>query len=241
MKPLTKLKEKAEKLRKQGLSYNEIQKQVKVAKSSLSLWLKDIELSSEHKKRLYTKQVAILALGPYSQKKRRQREVEEITNKALSEIKLPLPPETFKMMGAALYWAEGSKTQMFQFTNSDPHMILFFVRWVELIFSIMPKSIKAHLNIYPQQNETTIKNFWSDLTGIPIKNFGKSFIKPLSKNYKKNNLYYGTVKIEVPKSTDMRIRTFGWIKAVLSEFKSKVEFSERKWQSLREVKRPVNL
>lgn len=241
MKPLLELKEKAIELRKQGLSYNEIRKQIGVAKSSLSLWLKDIELSPEHKARLYTKQIQILSLGPQSQKERRIREIGEITTKARAEVKLPLSPETFQLMGAALYWAEGSKTKNFEFTNSDPYMVLFFIKWIDSTFGIKAKDLKAYLNIYPQQNDLQIKNFWSDLTGISTENFGKSFVKPLSKNYKKNNLYYGTIKITVPKGTDMRHRVFGWIQATLSPFNNQVEFNEKKWQSLKEVKRPVNL
>lgn len=39
-------------LRKQGLSYREIRKSINVSKSTLSLWLKDIELTEQQKKRL---------------------------------------------------------------------------------------------------------------------------------------------------------------------------------------------
>ena len=49
------LKERAIELRKQGLSYNEILLQIDVAKSSLSLWLRDIKLTKEQKNRLKKK------------------------------------------------------------------------------------------------------------------------------------------------------------------------------------------
>lgn len=228
-------------LRRRGLSYNEIKQRVGVAKSTLSLWLKDVMLKPEHKKRLYTKQIQILSRGSQSQKERRAREVGIIIMKAENEIKLPLNYETLKLMGAALYWAEGSKGKMFELTNSDPHLILFFVKWIETIFKIPAHTLKARLNIYPQQNEPKIKRFWSDLTGIPIKNFGKSYIKPLSSGYKKNNLYYGTIKIEVPKSVDMRYQVFGWIKGALKDLQSDIELVQRKWQSLKKTPRPANL
>ena len=130
---------------------------------------------------------------------------------------------------------------MFELTNSDPHMILFIVRWIDKIFKIPAKSLKMRLNIYHQQDEQKIKKFWSDLTGIPLQNFGKSYIKPLSKGYKKNNLYYGTARIEVPKSTDMRHRTFGWVKAVLKEIETDVTLTQRKWHRLKDTPRPINL
>src|SRR3989344_74475 len=109
MKPLIALKNKATKLRKSGLSYNEIRKEIGVSKSSLSLWLKDVPLNPEHKKRLYTKQIEVLSRGPNSQRERRIKEIEGIIKEAKNEIKLPIPLETLRLMGAMLYWAEGRK------------------------------------------------------------------------------------------------------------------------------------
>lgn len=235
------LKTEAIELRKKGLSYNEIKKLIKVSKSTLSLWLKSIPLKTEYRKRLYTKQIEVLSRGPMSQKQRRIREVEKIIQDAEKEIKLPLSFETYRLIGAFLYWAEGSKGEMFQLTNSDPYLILFFVRWIKSVFKISPSKLKIRLNIYPQQNEKEIKSFWSDLTNIPIKNFGKSYIKPISSGYKKNNLYYGTARIEVPKSVNIRHHVFGWIKATLKNITANVQITQRKWQSLREMPRPVNL
>lgn len=241
MKPLTELQNKAIKLRKRGLSYGEIKKHVNVAKSSLSLWLKHIELKPEYKARLYTKHIRFLNLGSQSQKERRAREVAEIIKNAEGEISFPLPVDTYRLMGAALYWAEGSKNGLCQVTNSDPRLICFMVKWIGKMFSIKPINLKARLNIYPQQNERQIKKFWSVLTGIPVERFGKSFVKPPSKGYKKNNLYYGTIKIEIPKSINIKHRIFGWLSAVLNE-KTEIKLAERRWQSLRTVRTiPVNL
>jgi len=235
------LKSKAIRLRKKGLSYNEIKKQIPVAKSTLSLWLKGVSLKLEHRQRLYTKQIKSLSLGAQSQKARRSREVDKIIKSAEEEIKIPLSPTALRLFGAALYWAEGSKGKRFEITNSDPYLILFMAKWLKRVFGIDGINLKARLNIYPQQNEREIKRFWSALTGIPAASFGKSYIKPLSKNYKKNNLYYGTIRIEVPRGTDMNYRVFGWIKAVMSEFKPKLDITQKKWQHLLNNPRPLNL
>lgn len=235
------LKSKAIKLRKKGLSYNEIKNEISVAKSTLSLWLKNIPLDSEHLKRLYTKQIQSLSRGPQSQRERRLREVERIIAKAEQEIKLPLVFETRCLMGAALYWAEGSKGKRFRLTNSDPHLILFMVRWIKKVLGILPESLKARLNIYPQQNEIKIKKFWSELTGIPVKNFGKSYIKPLSKGYKKNNLYYGTMRVEIPKSADLQCKLLGWLNTACKDIDPKVQLTKKRWRILTKTSRPVNL
>ena len=235
------LKLKAIQLRKRGLSYNEIKKKLNVSKGTLSFWLKSVPLTEEQKKRLYTNKILVLARGPRSQKERRQREINEIIEKAGKEIQLPLTLEAYRLFGAALYWAEGSKTESLKITNSDPCLILFMVKWFEKIFNIPPQELRVWLNVYPQQNEIEIKQFWSQLTGIPLENFGKSFVKPLSKNYKKNNLYYGTISVKIPRGTNIRHQIFGWIKAVLKDINFEAEITQKEWKSLREVSRAINL
>lgn len=115
------------------------------------------------------------------------------------------------------------------------------VRWIEKIFQINRKLLKARLNIYPQQDEDEIKKFWSNLTSIPVSNFGKSYIKPLSKGFKKNNLYYGTIRIEVPRSGNYIHRVYGWTQAVLQEDHERIRKIEKKWVRLTNTQRPVNL
>lgn len=117
------------------------------------------------------------------------KEIEKIIQDGEREIITPLDINGYKLIGAALYWAEGDKTKNFAVANSDPLMIKFLVQWMYKALGVPAQRIKAHLNIYSQQNESEIKLFWSDLTGIPIENFGKSFVKPANKNYKKNTLY----------------------------------------------------
>lgn len=235
------LKQKAINLRNQGKSYGEISKKLKVAKSTLSYWLKSIKLKPEHLKRLYTKQVEILSRGPQSQKERRAKEVKNIIDLAKNDVKFPISDEIFKFFGVGLYWAEGSKGNSIQITNSDPHFILFMVKWLEKIFNIKPENLKVSLNIYKQQDETKIRKFWSDLTGIPESNFGKSYVKPFSSGFKANNLYYGTARIYVPKSADIKYQMLGWLEALLQEFKTDVQLTEGKWVLLRNTKRPINL
>ena len=235
------LKQKAIKLRKKGLSYSEIKKEVNIAKSTLSLWLKTVSLIPKQRRRLYTKSILALARGPQCQKERRIREITKIVEEAEKEIQFPLSFETYRLFGVALYWAEGKKTKHFTITNSDPCFILFMVGWFKKIFGVAPQNLKAQLNIYPQQNELQLKQFWSQFTGIPLENFGKSFVKPVNKSYKKNNLYYGTIEVRVSKGTNMRHKVFGWIKAVLKDIDPQIELVQKEWKSLKEVPRPVNL
>jgi transcriptional regulator with XRE-family HTH domain len=227
-----KIKKQAKKLRAKGLSYNQIAKSLKISKSTVKYWCHDVVLKKSDKLRLYTARIANLSHGPNSSHERRYAEIREIRKKAEKEISFPLSMDAYKLFGAALYWAEGNKITDFTITNSDPLLIQFMTQWFCDIFQVTPLNMKAHLNIYPQQNDVELKKFWSDITKIPITNFGKSFIKPVNKNYKKNTLYYGTIKVRVAKGTNFRHRVFGWIHAVLKEIKSDVEITKKKWYKL---------
>jgi len=179
--------------------------------------------------------------GPNSNRARRSLEVQSIIEAASREISHPISPDAHLLLGAALYWAEGSKGGAISIANSDPVLIAFMVDWFEEVFDVPPKVLKAWLNIYPQQNDAHMKRFWSSLTGIPVSQFGKSFIKPLSKGVKKNNLYYGTIKVRVPKSTDNKHKIFGWIQGALREYHLKSSSAQKKWIQLRNVEKPLNL
>ena len=160
---------------------------------------------------------------------------------AQNEVPRSLTDETIKLIGAAIYWAEGTKKGAVRVTNSDPALILFMVEWLRQVFAIEPASIKAWLNIYSQQDEMQLKSFWSELTGIPVKNFGKSYVKPENKNYKKNTLYYGTIQISVPKSTNLQYRIQGLVRGLVARIDPKLESSVLRWQGLREIPRTANL
>ena len=72
----TKLKNKAIKLRTKGKTYSEILKEIPVAKSTLSLWLRKVGLSKSQKQRITKKRVKAGLKG--AQKRREQRI--ELTN-----------------------------------------------------------------------------------------------------------------------------------------------------------------
>ncbi len=232
------LKEKVREFRKKGFSYGEISKKTGIHKSTVKYWCENVKLSKKDHTRLYTKQILMLSKGPSSSHYRRQKEIEKIAKEAEKEISLSLDSDTYKLFGAALYWAEGNKMTNFTITNSDPLLIQFMTGWFCNIFKVTTNQMTAHLNIYSQQNDSELKKFWSDITGIPLRNFGKTFVKPMSKNYKKNNLYYGTIKVRVRRGTDFRHRVFGWINAILKDVKINVEITEKKWYKLKEHKRP---
>jgi len=86
----------AEDLRKKGLSYNEIKKQVSVSKSTLSLWCRNINLDSEQSQKLHNRTIESLENG--------RRKISEIKAKQSDERMRELGVSIIKIQ--QLYWQE---------------------------------------------------------------------------------------------------------------------------------------
>lgn len=199
--------------RRNGLSYGIIAKKFNLSKSTVSLWCRDIALSTEQQNKLTQNSRWILTLGAKHNHDCRTKEIEKIEKESSREID-KLSIDTFMIAGAMLYWAEGSKSKLLAITNSDEKMIIFFLKWLEKFFKVNIKTdINAHLHIHNQEEDQEIKKYWSKLTGIPLKNFGKSFVKPKGTGRRKNILSHGIIRIRLvgKGSTDKRIKIMSWV------------------------------
>src|SRR3989344_460467 len=94
------LKEKARKLRKKGLSYNQIGRAILISKSTAKYWCSDVPLTKKDRERLYTKQIQMLSKGSQSSHHRRQHEIYKIMKEAEEEITFP-NQDAYKLFGAA--------------------------------------------------------------------------------------------------------------------------------------------
>ena len=134
MKKLWQLKEEARKLRKSGWTYPEIQNRVPLHKTTLSKWCRDIELTSKQIKSRGGRYANALK-GAKANYLKRQKEIGKIQEKAKKEIR-SLSPYEFKIAGAALYWGEGNKSHGLAFSNSNPELMKFMMKWFREICQV---------------------------------------------------------------------------------------------------------
>jgi len=208
---------KAIHLRKLGKSYGEILKKVKVSKSTLSLWLRDIELTSEQKAELRGRQKSRYEGAKANQRKRIER-TKKIIGESKKEAKLFLKNPLF-LMGLMLYWAEGSKRgEQINFSNSDPRMIKFMTGWFRKICKVPERKFRIKLYIHSLHCRKDIEKYWSELTNIPLDQFQKTQIKPTSLRHRKHSLYNGTCAIRIS-NKDLFRRIKGWRLGILDQFK----------------------
>jgi hypothetical protein len=188
--------EKAAKLRKEGFSYEEISKELKIAKSSAYLWCKQVILNQKAKERLKKR----LAIGMVRAKEvlriKRDKKIKEIIDRVKLYIsKLKSNNEINKLLCSFLYWAEGEKTTAsVTFINSNPTMISTFLKLLRSSFVLDEKKFRCLVHIHEYHSNEEIKKYWSVITKIPINQFSKSYLKPHTKKRIRDN-YKGTVSI----------------------------------------------
>lgn len=216
-----KLKEKirAVNLRKLGKSYSEIRKKVKVSKGTLSLWLRDVQLTHRQKKRLYItlRQKNAYRLAKINQKKRIEK-TEKIISEARREVRQLLKDSLF-LSGLMLYWAEGDKSdyrEEVKFSNSDPILIQIMMKWFRKVCNVPEEKFKIALHVHKLHCRKDVEIYWSKITNVPIRQFHKTQIKPTSLKHRKNRLYEGTCAIRIlDKNLFRRIK--GWKMGFIEE------------------------
>jgi len=116
--------------------------------------------------------------------------------------KLSLNDEKLKLAGVMLYWAEGYKNlsknargAMIDLANSDPSMIKTFLKFLREICGIKESKLRVQLYCYANQDVSFLKQYWSNLTKIPISQFIKPYIREDFKIDKIDKMKYGLVHV----------------------------------------------
>lgn len=186
----------------EGLSVKEITARLGVARSSVSLWVRDIELSPEQHERLrrrnpiYNGQRIGAKVRSARARVRRQEWQEEGRS-------LARRCEPFHVAGCMLYWAEGDRARnRVSFSNSDPEMVRLFVSFLRRYFAIQDDQIALACNLYADhfERQTEIEEFWLATAEVPPKSLRKSTVNQYSKHSLRkrlNVLPYGTCRITV--------------------------------------------
>ena len=164
-------------LRKRGFSYSQIKKEVKVSKSTLSLWLKDLPLSRDRIQELRDRNPIRIERYRNTMKLKREIKEKESFNIVRKELKSFSRREKI-IAGLYLYWGEGTKAAIgtTALTNTDPDMIKFFVKWLEIL-KVKKDKLRVVLHLYNDMNVIKEMKFWSDYINIPISQFRKPYIK----------------------------------------------------------------
>ena len=111
--------EQARLLRADGMTLLDVAHRLGVSKSSVSLWVRDVDFVPRPR-------VRARRLGPNALQRRKQAEIEELLAEAMTQIGR-LSDREFLVAGATLYAGEGAKGDGdVKLANTDPRIIAFF-------------------------------------------------------------------------------------------------------------------
>lgn len=169
------IKMKVHDLRKQGWSLGEISLKMKIPKNTISGWVRDIQLTKKQKERIKQKIIASGAIGrPLAVKVNREKIEkwkENIKNKVKHFGQLPLQgPKIRKLICGLLYLCEGAKypsSKYLHFGNSDSKIIYFFINLLRKTYCIDSDKLRFSIGYRFDQNYEELKDYWSNLIGIP--------------------------------------------------------------------------
>jgi transposase len=171
----------AETMRRQGHSYSEIRQVVGVSTSSLSLWLRDIPLTEEHRVAIEQRKLAGRARTTETLRGRRAASEQQIREAAKSQIQELAESELF-VAGLVAYWAEGAKAKPWMsspsvvFMNSDPGMVQLFLAWLQLL-GIGPDRLSFRVSIHESAEVDAAVSFWAGVVEVQAEKFMRSTLK----------------------------------------------------------------
>lgn len=220
-KPLE--REKAIALRKLGLSYNEIRREVGVSKSTLSLWLRSVGLAKPQKQRITCLRRWASKKGQLAIRKKRVTRMESIIANATKDVSSISQRELW-LIGIALYWAEGHKPksynlhQVVRFGNSDPRMIRIFLKWLIQCCGVQWQDLKFRIYIHESADVLEAKRYWKDVIDHDMI-FSKTVLKghrPTTNRHNRFTNYHGLLDITVKRSTDFNRKITGWTNGIIN-------------------------
>ncbi|OGN28162.1 MAG: hypothetical protein A3A33_02295 [Candidatus Yanofskybacteria bacterium RIFCSPLOWO2_01_FULL_49_25] len=219
-------------LRKKGLSYSEIGKELAIPKSTISLWLKKVKLTDAQRQRLSERRVVAARANSKKRKISLAHKIEVLKNASAKNIQ-QISKREFWLMGIMLYWREQlankNKNDLYtgvQFTSGDPHLIKFFLRWLQEVGRL--KKGEILFDIFTDSTDQTIqlknKAYWSRISGFDKKAFARVYIQKRikhqdsmsnrKKRVRRKKIIYGLLRIRVRASSMLARQIAGWVSGI---------------------------
>lgn len=185
-----KVSERAEARRLRGLGWTmpDIARELRVSRSSVSLWTRDVLVELGPRRRLRPRAPNVL-------ERRKAAEIAELLDQGRARIGA-LSERDLLIAGAALYAGEGTKRDgIVNFANSDPAMIALFCAWFRRFFSIDERRLRVRLYLHEGLDISEAQSFWSDVTAIPLEQFAKPYRAIPKAGIRHNKHKYGCVSV----------------------------------------------
>jgi len=162
-------RERARVLRAEGWALLDIAEELGVAKSSVSVWCRDVDPGPRPKRRVARDR------PPNVLQRRKAAEIEALLVEGRRRIG-QLSERDLLIAGTALYAGEGAKRDgCVIFANSDPRMVALFMAWLRYFFTVEEHRLRFRLYLHEGLDLNAAEGFWAELTGIPSSQFTRAY------------------------------------------------------------------
>jgi AcrR family transcriptional regulator len=185
-----------------GLPIREIAARVGVSVGSVSVWVRDIELTAEQQAALDARNPArnaqVNGAASNSRRCRAERAAAQAHGRELARAADPL-----HIKGCMLHWAEGSKRRnSVTFTNSDDAVVALFLRFLRSCYGVTDDRITFSVNCFLGNGLTidAIHAWWLQRLALPdscLRTPAINRVSIASKRLKGHVLPYGTARLAV--------------------------------------------
>lgn len=189
-------------LRRQGLMYAEICDRVgQIPKSTLAAWCRGIRLESNQQARIRDHILASAARGRPLAREAWVRKLEQWRRTIEDRVKpfgaLPyVNPPIGKLVCGIMYLCEGGKypsSRHLNFGNSDPGIIRAFLTLLRQHYAIQEQKLRARVMHRWDQDGEALNRYWSEVTGILLSQFYRSYADGRTKGKPTRQRYYNGV------------------------------------------------
>lgn len=205
----------ARRLRAEGRSLKEIAEQLGVAKSSVSLWVRDLPTLSPEGRSERARRAAEARWQP--ERARRQRAHQATRDEASGSVG-ELSGRELLLAGVLLYWAEGEKSKAYRparrlrLINSDPDVIRFYLAWLDHL-GVSREDLNFRVCIHESADVPAAQQFWAELVGAEEGQMRRPTLKRHNPTTVRKNVgasYRGCLVVDVRRSADLYRRVEGW-------------------------------
>jgi DNA-binding transcriptional ArsR family regulator len=187
-------------LRAQGRSIREIERALGVSRSSVSGWVRHIQLKEEEQVAL----AARVGQGRLEAAARKSDAARLLRAQFQADGRERARNSTSSYaMGCMLYWAEGTKSRWSaSMSNSDCDLLRLFAEFLRVHFEVSDESMRVHCHLFADHavRQREIEKHWLTTLALPESCLRKTIVNAYSKYSSKkrtNKLPFGTSKLSV--------------------------------------------
>jgi transcriptional regulator with XRE-family HTH domain len=200
--------EQARVLRARNMTLQDIATELGVAKSSVSLWVRDVPFTPSKRRTGPHRR-------PHPAHEAKLAQIAQCDAEGIARIGM-LDDPAFLAAGVALYAGEGSKRDgAVKFANTDHRMMSFFCAWLRRFFTVDEARLRAQVYLHQGLDLDAAEAHWCVVTGIPRAQFLAPYRAVADPSIRRNKHEFGCAYVSYGCSRTHR-QIMGLVRALLS-------------------------